>query len=241
MPATPPTGTLLLRTNELEVIKNDTFYILSYPSGTLLRECHITLDGTLAYFYCAAFSDEKLNEQLNIELFNAYRFAFLLFAQTKGYFALHSSSILYQNKAWLFSAPSGTGKSTHTNLWNDLYQTPILDGDLNLISIKNQQAVIWGIPWCGTSGIYTTMSYPLGGIILLKQYTTDCIQPLFENEKQLQVMQRFISPAWTTAMLDVNLTFSGELIKHIAVFKLLCTKNHSAVYTIKEQIDDILI
>lgn len=45
--------------------------------------------------------------------------------------------------------------------------TPLLNGDLNLIGEENGQFFVYGIPWCGTSGICTTEKQRLGGIVLL--------------------------------------------------------------------------
>ena len=131
------------------------------------------------------------------------------------------------------------GKSTHTALWHELLQTPYLNGDLNLIGIKNGIPVIYGIPWCGTSEIFTTECHELGGIVLLGRDITDHVEELESDEKVLRVMQRMISPAWTGEMMEKNLGFSEKLVDLIQVWNLYCTKNPSAVYTIKEEIDKI--
>ena len=85
------------------------------------------------------------------------------------------------------------GKSTHTALWHDLIGTPYLNGDLNLIGIKDGYYQVYGIPWCGTSGIFTTKTYPLGGLILLGRASDDHLETLDDTLKTLRVMQRLIS------------------------------------------------
>ena len=232
-PATLPMGEVLIRTNDIEICKSKDNYIISFfPSSQLLR-VKISLNGTHARFYCAPLYNDALAEKL----FYAFRFAFIVYAQQKGLFMLHSASIYYQNKAWLFSAPSGTGKSTHAGFWKDLYKTPILNGDLNLISIQHSQPLVWGTPWCGSSQIYTTGSYTLGGIILLKQHSENMLQELTIDEQQLILMQRFISPTWTEEMMDYCLDFSGKLVELILVLRLLCTNEPSAVHVMKQFID----
>ena len=72
-----------------------------------------------------------MTEEEQDSLFLAIRPVFLFLAQKKGMFVLHSASLLYLEKAWLFSGPSGMGKSTHTALWKKLFDTPFLNGDLN--------------------------------------------------------------------------------------------------------------
>ena len=166
------------------------------------------------------------------------RHLFLYRAQLNSSYVLHSASILYQEKAWLFSGHSGMGKSTHTALWHELFQAPYLNGDLNLITFQQGQPVVHGIPWCGTSGICTSRSYPLGGIILLNRGQTDHLEALSPEEKTLKVMQRLISPAWTPEQLQQNLAFSQQLTGSIPVYQLFCTKEPSAAYTMKAKIDE---
>jgi len=230
-----PNGDLLIKTNEVEIFRsNEEYTITFFPISQLLRTT-ISLDGTHACFYCIP----TLNDSLSEQLFHAFRFVYLIYAQMKGCFALHSSSILYNGKAWLFSGASKTGKSTHTNLWNTQFQTPFINGDLNLIRIHNNQALIYGLPWCGTSDIYSTKAYPLGGITILKQHITNTIENLSEPEKQLMLLQRLISPTWTEEMLDFNIHFTNQLSVLVPIFHLLCTKDPSAVALMKQEIDNI--
>lgn len=131
------------------------------------------------------------------------------------------------------------GKSTHTKLWNTLFDTPLLNGDLNLLAFCDGKPVIYGIPWCGTSGISDCKTYPLGGIILLSQAEQDECVELSADQKTLLIMQRLISPAWTASMLEENLAFTSRISKQIAVCRLKCTKNPSAAHTMKQWIDEL--
>ena len=129
------------------------------------------------------------------------------------------------------------GKSTHTNLWKELLDTPIINGDLNLLSITDGQPVVHGIPWCGTSGIYDTKTYPLGGIILLNQAKENVIEELSADQKLLLLSQRLISPTWTQKQLETNLNLIEKLIASIAVCKLHCTKEKEVLEVIKPWVD----
>jgi hypothetical protein len=231
-------GELIIKNHELEIIKCNKAYTILFTDNSQLTHMTVSLDGTKACFYCKApYNINCLREQL----FHAFRYAYLIYAQRFGVFALHSSSILYKNKIWLFSASSGTGKSTQADFWNNLYQTPIINGDLNLIHLSCDEPIVTGLPWCGTSGIYSNGSYPLGGIILLKQGHENTIQQLSKDKQQLSVAARLISPTWTSQLLGYNLSFAQRLIEHIPVFRYICRKEPEAARQLHRYIDELML
>ena len=244
-----PNGKTLIRNEELVVCENEQGYIILFPSMNQILEAHMTRDGRFAQIYVKGLDKEKTKE----ELFHAIRHFFLFFAQRQGFFAIHSASILYQDQVWLFSGHSGMGKSTHTNLWKEQFGTEIINGDLNLIGWNSgkqdssgQNAnktsskghpIVYGMPWCGTSGISSTKSYPLGGIVLLGRSDNDHFESLTNDQKIVRVMQRMISPVWTEDMLEANLKCADKLAKEVPIYYLLCTKEPSAAYVMKARID----
>lgn len=244
-----PNGKTLIRNEELVVCENEQGYIILFPSMNQIREAHMTSDGRFAQIYVNGLDKEKTKE----ELFHAIRHFFLFFAQRQGFFAIHSASILYQDQVWLFSGHSGMGKSTHTNLWKEQFGTKIINGDLNLIGWSNGEQtnigqsvdklgskghpIVYGMPWCGTSGIASTKSYPLGGIVLLGRSDNDHFESLMNDQKIVRVMQRMISPVWTEDMLETNLKCAAKLAKEVPIYCLLCTKEPSAAYVMKARID----
>lgn len=247
-------GKIRIRNSELVVMEREQGYIVLFPSMSQIWEAHITADGRFVQVYVKGWDKEKTQE----ELFHAMRHFFLLFAQKQGMFALHSASILYRGQVWLFSGHSGMGKSTHTNLWKEQFGTEIINGDLNLIGwtksgqnesmqnesmqnvnqqCSNRQPIVYGMPWCGTSGIASTKSYPLGGIVLLGRSDHDHFETLSHDQKIVRVMQRMISPVWTEDMLEANLTCAAKLAGAVPIYYLLCTKEPSAAQMMKVQID----
>lgn len=226
-------GTVLVHNNELIVCEGNGTYSVFFPTLPNIYGATITKDGKDVRFYC----ELPMSDELSDAIFHACRFTFLYLAQMRGMFALHSVSVLYRDRAWLFSASSGTGKSTHANLWKTLYETPILNGDLNLLAILEGKPVILGIPWCGTSEIFETEVRPLGGIIFLRQAMEDKVTELPPDQKTLRVLHRLISPTWTEPQLEENLQFAGRLASKIRICQLQCTKNPSAAEAVKNWID----
>jgi len=234
MPVARENGSLLIRNKELTILEAPDKYILLFHQESRVGELHLSKDASLAVFYCN--SGESLKE----DLFHALRFAFLYLAQRHGIFAIHSASILYREKAWLFSAPSGTGKSTHAALWHEILGTPYINGDLNLITLKKDGAYVFGLPWCGTSGITDTASYPLSGIIFLKKSSKDTVVTLDPDERVLALSRRLISPCWDAEMLQRQLKLGKDISDRIFMCRLLCTKEPSALYAIRTAVDKFL-
>ncbi len=229
-------GELLLFGSQLDVYRCSGDYMLRFPSNHHLALCMLSFDGKEAVFYY----DGSTQQEAVDELFYGFRAAFFYLAALHGKYALHSASNYYQEKAWLYSASSGTGKTTHVKLWEKLYAVPVLNGDLNLLGMENDEVFVYGIPWCGTSGVYTTKKYPLGGIILLKRGTENRVCKLPQDERQLYTAQRMISPAWTEKQVDDSLLFAEKLSDRIPIRQLYCTQEPSAAAVMKEYIDKYL-
>ncbi len=230
-------GKTLLQNIELNIIEQEEQYLLHFPAACKHLEIHLSKDGHTAHCY----SLSPYAGTFHYDFFHAIRLIYLYLAQRSGMVALHSASILYKDRLWLFSGHSGMGKSTHTNLWKEHFDTPVVNGDLNLLAMTNGKPVVHGIPWCGTSGIYDTKTYPLGGIILLNKAPENRLEKLTSDQKQLLVSQRLISPSWTKPLWEKNLNLTETLITDIMVCKLHCTKEKEAAVIMKEHIDSLLL
>lgn len=228
-------GTIILRTDELMIMEDDLAYMCRYPNNSGLLGWHMSKDGAECNIFCNGTDYIKSCE----DIFHAIRMIYLFTAQSKGLFAIHSVSVLYNKRALLFSGYSGSGKSTHAALWNKLFDTPVLNGDLNLLEVKADTVLAHGIPWCGTSETFTTKSYPVSAIVFLKQEPVNLASELTLEQAQLKIMQRMISPAWFASQVEKNLTAAGRIADLIQAFKMYCTKDDDAAITLKASIDNI--
>ncbi len=233
-PASAGNGKVLLHNKELIVMERADEYLFLFPDQPLLVEAHLKKDASFFCIYCIPSEKGSLQDVL----FQVLRLGFLYLAQQRGMTVLHSASLLYKNKAYLFSGPSGTGKSTHTRLWQEAFGTPLLNGDLNLLSFSENTPVVHGIPWCGTSGISTTSSHPLGGIVFLKQDASDFVEELTPDEQILSLTNRMITPSWTPALFEKNLFFAEKLAPLTSLCRLHCTPTNHAAKVMKEYVDE---
>lgn len=224
---------LLVENELLRVVETNDRYMLSFPQSKEVYGCQIKKDGRLVRIH--AF--HKLSEEGIQLVFDSIRVAFLYKALNYGYVAIHSASILYNNKAWLFTAPSGTGKSTHANLWKESFGVNTINGDLNLVALDNEKPVIYGTPWCGTSNIYDNEEHELGGVIILKRNEKNFIEELPLEDKILLVSQRAVSPAWNKNMMEEQFKTVADLTEKILIARLNCNKESEAAVVIKQYID----
>lgn len=229
---------LVLRSEDLQLWKADGYWLLDFPRYRALDCVELSEDGRFSRFHIRPVFSPKSGELLPEELFHALRHCFLYLAQRRGLFALHAASVLYRGRAWLFSAPSGMGKSTHAKLWQEQFGVPQLNGDLALLAPDGQGGfTMCGFPWCGTSGIWTREDVPLGGVILLRRGAENRIEEPEAAFRQLFVANRLISPAWTEEMLESNLRFSGSVCKAAPVLRLYCKPDSEAAAVCRAAVD----
>lgn len=85
-------------------------------------------------------------------------------------FLMHGATIAYKNHAYMFTAPSDTGKTTRCKLWKNIYSdSVVICDDKPFIQIKDSQAFACGSPWCGKEGMNTNIIVPLRAIFLLER------------------------------------------------------------------------
>ena len=225
-------GKVVIRSEEVIIMDCGDQYILLNPKSDTIYEIQIDKNGKSGLIFY------QKNNNCKEDIFHCIRMIYLYTAMRHGLYAVHSVSVLNDDgKAVLFSASSGTGKSTHAGIWEKVYGTPTINGDLNLVGIENEKPVVYGMPWCGTSGIYSEKTYPLKCIVLLKRGTEDKIEELSEEEKAILVQQRMISPFWSDEEFIRSLEFTQKLISKIKVCRAYVTMNDSAAVAVKEYID----
>ncbi len=153
-----------------------------------------------------------------------------------GVFSIHSSAISYNNNGIIFSAPSGTGKSTHTALWQEhMENVEILNDDMPLLSIQGEQILLHGAPWAGTSGINKNISVPLKAIVFLEQAKENSIERLMTLPALQRLLREIYMPN-DKELIDKTYTFLNLLLSNIPCYLLRCLPDKDAVLTVKKQV-----
>ena len=148
---------------------------------------------------------------------------------------LHGSAVAFDGKGYLFMARSGTGKSTHTRLWREMFgdRAVMINDDKPFVALEGEQITIFGSPWSGKHGLDSNISVPLAGICVLERGSRDNIWPISAAEALPVLRKQVYCPLASEKSEKLNslVEFLGS---KLPLWRMECTKNPSAAQTAYE-------
>lgn len=141
---------------------------------------------------------------------------------------LHASAVVLKGKAYLFSANSGTGKSTHTEKWCRLFGATYLNDDKPALRLTNGVWMAYGTPWSGKHDLSTPVGVPLGGIAFLKRGEENAIRPMPPAETVPLVMHQSLWRLYEHGQMEKQLTLVDQLVRQIPIWELTCRNDDEA-------------
>ena len=153
-------------------------------------------------------------------------------------FQLHASVIDWQGKGILFSAPSGTGKSTQAALWNKYAGAEIINGDRAMVRREGDGYRVYGSPYAGTSGIFTNRSVPLRAIVVLSQGAENQVERMRATTAFSRIYSESTVPSWNENFVDRFSTLLVDLVERIPVYHLSCRPDADAVETLRRVLEN---
>ena len=140
---------------------------------------------------------------------------------------MHGSVIAVDGEAYLFTARSGTGKSTHVRLWRELFgnRAVMVNDDKPLVHVSQQGATIFGTPWNGKHQLGSNISAPLKAICILTRSEKNHIEELTPQQAMQSLLQQTHLPK---EALTQALTLLGLLLKQVKLYRLGCNMNPEA-------------
>lgn len=144
-------------------------------------------------------------------------------------FLMHGSCIAVDGTAYLFTAKSGTGKSTHTGLWRERFRerAVMVNDDKPLIGITNRGILAYGTPWCGKHRLSSNTSVPLKSICILERAEKNHINEIPYAEAYPMLIQQIYRPMNTEAMMK-TLHLIDRLPAYIRFWRLGCNMEPEA-------------
>ncbi len=148
---------------------------------------------------------------------------------------LHSAAVSYRGHAVLFSAPSETGKSTHTGLWKQFYPEDVIlfNDDTPIIRKQGEGLYAFGTPWSGKTEINENICAPLRGIVFLKQAKENSIRRLSTVEAAVHLVNETRKPVFESLMA-LHMQFINQIIVNTPIYELSCNISKEAVDMVKE-------
>lgn len=151
-----------------------------------------------------------------------------------GAMLLHSAYMCYDGTAVLFSAASGTGKSTQADLWEKYRGTRTINGDRSLLIRETDGWKAYGWPICGSSEICHNEKYPIRAIVMLKQAKENKVYPLQGFRAVRDTMEQITINAWDSEFQIRVMDLLEELRKEVPIYCLECDISEDAVRCLEQ-------
>lgn len=143
---------------------------------------------------------------------------------------LHASAAVMDNRAYLFSAPCGTGKSTHTRLWRKVFgedKVTILNDDKPALRLENGVWYAYGTPWSGKTDQNANLRVPLAGVCFLSRGEKNTIAPFTGAKAVFSLLEQTVRPKGAELRSQL-LNLLDRLLRDVPVWQMACNMEPDA-------------
>lgn len=151
----------------------------------------------------------------------------------EGGFIFHCAYIDVGGKAVLFTAPSGTGKSTQADLWNKYRAAEIINGDRAAVRQVDGKMFAHGIPFAGSSQYCKNRSLPIAAVVYLSQAPQNNLRQIGGYEAFRRIWEGVSVNTWDKTDIEMVSDAVQTLATQVPIFHLSCTPDESAVLTLE--------
>lgn len=150
----------------------------------------------------------------------------------KGILLFHGSAVAVDGEAYLFTAKSGVGKSTHTRLWREVFgeRAVMVNDDKPLLRMKDGCVAVYGTPWDGKHRLSSNISVPLKAVCILERGNVNRIKKITPREAWPTLMQQSYRPE-DADKLKKAVCMIGEITEKTGLYRLQCNMDASAAET----------
>lgn len=147
----------------------------------------------------------------------------------------HGSAIAVDGQAYLFTAKSGTGKSTHTRLWREYFgdRAVMVNDDKPLLKITEQGVIVYGTPWDGKHRLSSNIAVPLKAVCILERGEVNRIGTVTAREAWPMLLQQSYRPPQPDLLARV-MQLVDRLASQVGLYRLACNMDPAAVQTAYE-------
>ncbi|NCB42984.1 MAG: PqqD family peptide modification chaperone [Clostridia bacterium] len=142
--------------------------------------------------------------------------------------SLHASCVCSDGEAVLFSAPSGTGKSTQANIWKEHLGAKVINGDRPFISVSNEEVRAHGVPWDGKEQIFLQENYPIKAIIEVRQAKSNYLRKMSRDQAFRLLMKQCFIPMWDNEAKFLAVKTIRKIANTVPFYRLFCLPEEGA-------------
>lgn len=143
---------------------------------------------------------------------------------------IHASVTMHQGMGYIFLGKSGTGKSTHSQLWiNNIEGCELLNDDNPALRVEdNGEVRVYGTPWSGKTPCYRNLVVPVGAIVDLHQSPKNEIRQLSVAEAYGVIYQSFSSYRFIKEMALAQHATNEKIVTLVPCYSLNCLPDAEA-------------
>ena len=169
---------------------------------------------------------------MRFSLNTAMMLMFSFATENKNTLLIHSSVTVKDGKGYLFLGRSGTGKSTHSQLWiNNLEGCELLNDDNPVLRVEeNGETRVYGSPWSGKTPCYRNLDYPVGAIVDLHQAKVNKIRRLSIAEAYATMFTSSSGIRFLKELADGMHTTTEKIVCSVPCYSLDCLPNAEAAF-----------
>lgn len=145
-----------------------------------------------------------------------------------GRLVLHASAVMYHGQAYLFTAPSGGGKSTQAEIWERALHAKVINGDKVVLYDNGTDLIAYGSPIAGSSGIYRDICAPVAAIVQLEKGAKNTVTPLAMRERYLLLYGEAVKSDWDTDFNRSLLQLAASYPQRAEYVRLRCVPDRSS-------------
>ena len=142
---------------------------------------------------------------------------------------MHGSAVALDGEAYLFTAKSGTGKSTHARLWREVFgeRAVMVNDDKPLVRIGDGGATVYGTPWNGKHRLGANIAVPLKAVCLLERAEENHIERIAKSDAYPMLIRQTYRPA-DPVSLTKTMTLIDRLADTVGLYRLGCNMEREA-------------
>ncbi len=168
------------------------------------------------------------------EWLEIYRVICAYFEERDG-IMMHGAVIGFENNAYMFTAPSGTGKTTHVRQWMSRYKdkVTVINGDKPIIRRIDGEYMVYGTPWCGKEHYNTNTKMPLKGIAILSRAEKNAVTRVNAADYLPQLLRQVYIHK-TLKCASNAMDFMDKMFTEVPIYSLGCNISHEAAEIARE-------